>query len=160
MEINIASPITPGSSGHSAASITPGSSGYSAATSSRKSRGSGGSNKRKADGENVSFTPPSNRRKQLSAEEFYQRGKLEETWRKSIGHWRRFHNWLSTTEHAYLCIPGHNLKNADAFKAVFVPVPTVVFNEYIAFYGHKDDNLLKAKSTMDSFWSALVWFTK
>jgi hypothetical protein len=40
---------------------------------------------------------------------------------------------------------------------VFVPVPIDVFDEYIAFYGHKDDNLLKAKSTMDSFWSSLVW---
>jgi len=79
VEIGIASPITPGSSGHSAASITTGSSDYSAATSSQTNRGSGGSKKREADGETASITPPSNRRKQLSAEEFRQRGKLEET---------------------------------------------------------------------------------
>jgi hypothetical protein len=102
-------------------------------------------------------TPQPKKRKQLSADEFRQRGKLEETWRKYIGHWRRFYKWLEKSPYKDLCMDGHNLNTADVFKSVFVPVPLDVFDEYIAFYGHKDDHMLKAKKTLDSFWAALVW---
>jgi hypothetical protein len=113
--------------------------------------------KRKNDVAIGDVTPQPRKRKQLTAEEFRIRGKLDETWRKYIGHWRRFHVWLGKSEHKALRVPGHNLKTADVFESVFVPVPLDVFDQYIAFYGHKDDNLLKSKSTLDSFWAALVW---
>ena len=101
-------------------------------------------------------TPQPKKRKQLSADKFHQRGKLEETWRKYIGHWRRFYKWLETSPHKDLCMDGHNLNTADVFKSMFMPVPLDIFDEYIAFYSHKDDHMLKAKSTLDSFWAALV----
>ena len=150
---DIASPITPADiSRRDGAFSSSGGGGAASASSTPSFSGT----TRKRNGSAVS-TPPTKKRKQLTADEFRQRGKLEETWRKYIGHWRRFFNWLRNSEHRDMCIPGHNLKTADVFKSVYVPVPIEVFDEYIAFYGHKDDNMLKSNSTLDSFWASLVW---
>jgi len=96
-------------------------------------------------------------RTQLTAAEIRHNGKLEATWKKYIGHWRRFYLWLGRSGHEELLVPGEfDMATEDIFRGIVVPIPDHIFDEYLVVIGHNKFNLLKHKSVPEGFWSTLV----
>jgi hypothetical protein len=115
--------------------------------------------KRKARADDVALVSPPVKaaRNQLTAAEIRHNGKLEATWKKYIGHWRRFYLWLSRTGREEHLNPGEfDLNSEDIFGSIVVPIPDDIFDEYLIVIGHNDKNLLKHKSVPEGFWSTLV----